>query len=557
MGAGCSSSSLSLSLHPTTHCSVTPHHTASANYLFKFKPTKFPFCKFGSGSKGLTLSCGRSTTQMATGRGLHGIDEDLVKEMVYDALVWSSLHGLVVGDRSVQRSGTVPGVGMVHAPISLLPTAFPESQWKLACEVAPIFNELVDRVSLDGKFLQESLSRTKKVDGFTSRLLDIHSRMLKINKKEDIRMGLHRSDYMLDEKTKLLLQIEMNTISTSFPGLGSLVSELHRNLVRDYGKHLGCDFNRVPTNATANKFSEALARAWLEYNNPRSVIMVIVQPEERNMYDQHWLSFNLKEIYPFRHFVSRSCYVTSFCNTHNITMIRKTLAEIDTEGEIQPDGTLLVGGQAVSVVYFRAGYAPTDYPSESEWRARLLMERSSAVKCPSISYHLTGTKKIQQELAKPNVLERFLDNKEDIAKLRQCFAGLWSLDDSEIVNKAIEKPHLFVMKPQREGGGNNIYGDEVRENLLRLQKSGKEENAAYILMQRIFPVVSATFLVRDGICHKDHAISELGIYGAYLRNKDKVIVNEKSGYLMRTKVSSSNEGGVAAGFAVLDSIYLT
>ncbi|CAN1843237.1 Glutathione synthetase, chloroplastic [Linum perenne] len=538
MGAGCSSSSLSLSLHPTTHCSVTPHHTASANYLFKFKPTKFPFCKFGSGSKGLTLSCGRSTTQMATGRGLHGIDEDLVKEMVYDALVWSSLHGLVVGDRSVQRSGTVPGVGMVHAPISLLPTAFPESQWKLACEVAPIFNELVDRVSLDGKFLQESLSRTKKVDGFTSRLLDIHSRMLKINKKEDIRMGLHRSDYMLDEKTKLLLQIEMNTISTSFPGLGSLVSELHRNLVRDYGKHLGCDFNRVPTNATANKFSEALARAWLEYNNPRSVIMVIVQPEERNMYDQHWLSFNLKEI-------------------HNITMIRKTLAEIDTEGEIQPDGTLLVGGQAVSVVYFRAGYAPTDYPSESEWRARLLMERSSAVKCPSISYHLTGTKKIQQELAKPNVLERFLDNKEDIAKLRQCFAGLWSLDDSEIVNKAIEKPHLFVMKPQREGGGNNIYGDEVRENLLRLQKSGKEENAAYILMQRIFPVVSATFLVRDGICHKDHAISELGIYGAYLRNKDKVIVNEKSGYLMRTKVSSSNEGGVAAGFAVLDSIYLT
>lgn len=40
------------------------------------------------------------------------------------------------------------------------------------------------------------------------------------------------------------------------------------------------------------------------------------------------------------------------------------------------------------------------------------------------------------------------------------------------------------------------------------------------------------------------------------RNKERVIVNEQSGYLMRTKVSSSNEGGVAAGFAVLDSIYL-
>lgn len=35
------------------------------------------------------------------------------------------------------------------------------------------------------------------------------------------------------------------------------------------------------------------------------------------------------------------------------------------------------------------------------------MEQSSAIKCPSISYHLAGTKKIQQELAKPDVLERY------------------------------------------------------------------------------------------------------------------------------------------------------
>jgi len=48
--------------------------------------------------------------------------------------------------------------------------------------------------------------------------------------------------------------------------------------------------------------------------------------------------------------------------------------------------------------------------------------------------------------------DRFLENKEEIAKLRKCFAGLWSLDDEEIVKTAIEKPELFVLKPQREGG---------------------------------------------------------------------------------------------------------
>ena len=35
---------------------------------------------------------------------IHGIDQELLKKMVYDALVWSSLHGLVVGDKSVKVS---------------------------------------------------------------------------------------------------------------------------------------------------------------------------------------------------------------------------------------------------------------------------------------------------------------------------------------------------------------------------------------------------------------------------------------------------------------------
>lgn len=65
---------------------------------------------------------------------------------------------------NLQRSGTVPGVGMVHAPFALMPKSFPESHWRQACEVAPIFNELIDRVSLDGKFLQDSLSRFFSID---------------------------------------------------------------------------------------------------------------------------------------------------------------------------------------------------------------------------------------------------------------------------------------------------------------------------------------------------------------------------------------------------------
>lgn len=65
------------------------------------------------------------------------------------------------------------------------------------------------------------------------------------------------------------------------------------------------------------------------------------------------------------------------------------------------DGTLRVkgGGIEVAVVYFRAGYAPRDYFGQAEWDARLKLERSTAIKSPSIAYHLAGTKKVQQVLA--------------------------------------------------------------------------------------------------------------------------------------------------------------
>ena len=59
----------------------------------------------------------------------------------------------------LQNSGKIPGVGLVHAPICLLPSPFSDAQFKQAIELAPLFNELIDAVSLDHVFLQETLSR--------------------------------------------------------------------------------------------------------------------------------------------------------------------------------------------------------------------------------------------------------------------------------------------------------------------------------------------------------------------------------------------------------------
>eukprot|EP01036_Dinobryon_divergens_P003500 gene3500-4616_t len=131
---------------------------------------------------------------------------------------------------------------------------------------------------------------------------------------------------------------------------------------------------------------------------------------------------------------------------HGIRVVFMTLAEIantsslsdDDSADLQicPDSTSVATGVGdgggggggneavwkVSVAYFRAGYAPTDYPTEREWEARTLIEMSSAVKCPSVGYQLAGTKKIQQVLTEPGQVERFLGEGQDSALLRQVFA---------------------------------------------------------------------------------------------------------------------------------------
>ena len=140
---------------------------------------------------------------------------------------------------------------------------------------------------------------------------------------------------------------------------------------------------------------------------------------------------------------------------------------------------------------------------------------------------------------------------EHAEEMRRVFAGLYSLDGEDAIKTvelALSNPAGFVLKPQREGGGNNLYSDELR---ARLEQGG--DLSEYILMQRILPPAHQTLTVREGDVKKIETLSELGIYGSYLRVGDEVVINKHGGHLLRTKAASSDEGGVAAGYAVLDS----
>lgn len=69
-----------------------------------------------------------------------------------------------------------------------------------------------------------------------------------------------------------------------------------------------------------------------------------------------------------------------------------------------------------------------------------------AIKCPSIHYHLAGTKKVQQALAKGGVVEMFLGDKHQIDAVKEIFTGLYSLDFDEFGDQAVQ---MALDSPER------------------------------------------------------------------------------------------------------------
>ena len=456
---------------------------------------------------------------------------------------WACCNGVVMANK-VKESDNLEAEyvtrDVAHAPFALMPYVFSETIFQRAMHLAPLFNQMVDKIARNEEWLVEHLKVAAEGDEFTSRLLEILKQTQTVEKRQMCYFGIHRSDYMLHERegetSESFLQVELNTIASSFAALSTKISLMYRSV---YGERYA-----VPINEALDGLVMGIHCAHHEYVNQtgsfQAVVLFLVQAKERNFADQRHVQHVLLERYKIESF-------------------RATFADVTMHAHVDGvSGMLLFKGMEVSLVYFRAGYSPDDYASQSDWSARTQIELSNCIKCPNIAYHLAGTKKVQQVLAIPGMLERFLDTNA-CSLLRSVFAGLYSLSSEDsidgdlttIIGKALAQPEAYVMKPQREGGGNNLYGQEMVHALMHMSP---KERSAYILMERIHAPVQQSCLVRNGLVMACPCICELGIYGVYIGyGSNDPVMNESAGFLLRVKPASSDEGGVNAGFSVLSS----
>lgn len=482
----------------------------------------------------LTTSASTSATTSTTN----------LNNLVAQASSWCTSFGILMGARELDNTRQPLGDLIVEpAPFSLFPTEFPQSSFETAYELGKPFNALVHNVcSQQDWLLDEAIVNAAQGDpDFTGRLVSLARDVEAKGRAQNLVLGLLRSDYMLHKPDGTgddtgILQVELNTIASSFGCLSSKISKMHKALHGDVDTNL-------PPNLADEGIAKGIATAYQEYQKqyPESkniAVVMVVQPGETNSIDQRDLEFVLKTKY-------------------GVPVVRKTLAELAQCQYRANNSELLLDGDSglvAGVVYYRAGYTPDDYPSDTEWKGRSIVEHSSAIKCPDVFYHLFGAKKVQQELTRPGILPKF---STEATLLESCFAKLYALDDDnyeDVINMALKDPHLFVLKPQREGGGNNLYDDDL---VRALRTMTKEERGAYIIMQKIQPPSTTGVLIRRGkIVYNGDVVCELGVFGITLRDyssSENIAMDEVVGHILRTKSVQTDEGGVAAGYAFLSS----
>ncbi|KAJ5931147.1 hypothetical protein N7466_006640 [Penicillium verhagenii] len=456
---------------------------------------------------------------------------------------------------------------------------FPRAQFQQALDIQKIYNKLYCAVAEDDEFIYNTIRDLLPIEPLAAALWGIYEAAKKAGSVQDTSVGIFRSDYMLHIDSNdfnsnnfndlpgsisntTLKQVELNSFSCAGATHANKVVDMHRYLTRCGAYNVGditFDIGSLPVNNNVESLVSCLALAHNTYGPPRSdralktAVLFIVQPTNFNIADERPIEYGLW---------NRDSPVPTYRLEFGPEVLQYTSLTETRELLFQPPWLESTHPVEISVVYLRAGYETREY-DQTGWEARLQLEKSTAIKCPSILGHITTFKKIQQALTKPGVLERFLEESE-VEVIRKTFVPVHPLDESEEGLHARDlagSPQTaknYVLKPSLEGGSHNIYGEDIPGFLASIPES---QWSSYILMEKIKPPVSSNLLMSPVGIDDGEVVSELGVLGTCLwkrthRGRCVMLHNSVGGWTFKTKHAEVNEMSVVKGYGCFDTPYL-
>lgn len=483
------------------------------------------------------------------------------QDVIDEASEWAIMHG--VAFRQADNSAR-------HCPFSIAPMAMQRSVFEHIRAVTPLLTKLIHHVSEDHDFLQSSFVDVAKADPFFGRLLalhqqahgDIEHRLTPARKP----LLIMRTDFM-DDREHGAKVIEFNGIAAGMAPFGQRATEFHAFLSNQwpavYQQYLENKHAHPADNLGLTQLAHGIAQAARkvkasfsiakpvanETTQQKPVLLMVIQENEDNVYDQHLLEIELQK--------------------HGIRTVRRTFEALSTQLSTGNEQRLLLQGVGpIDVVYLRSGYQFEDYYSAKRDEA-VCCHRLSQTRLFIEQHHVALNATFSQQLATSKTMQMLLT----MMPAEQYARWGLTLQQAQLIKSVLAemKPITpdtidwfnrqanaqdWVLKNQGEGGGHCVFGADIKAKLSKLTA---KEIDAWALMQRLYPHQREvpTIAVRDGQqTVVNDLVSEIGLFSVYYDGEPITKQDGYAGYLIRSKPASENEGGIHSGKGILDSLVL-
>ncbi|KAL3089280.1 hypothetical protein niasHS_007002 [Heterodera schachtii] len=475
-------------------------------------------------------------------------DPHILLEQSLDAKDWALSNGLV----KLQCYSIKDKVNCVtqFMPFALYPSPFPRTLFQQAVDVHQAMLLLYFRISSDYAFLKDAhrqvvnSERKSIIQSLIRRLDNLYNDGF----QQHVAMFCQRADYMASEDDNgqiVLKQVEVNTGAVGSFATSPRFSQLHRRMVANAG--LDASEAVTPVDQSDKMYAETLYHSWQKFGNDEAVILFIHgSPYSHLMLESRQIVHKLEEI-----------------TSKKVKSRFITLKEAFSRLKIDPiDKSLIFDDKyVVAVLVDRIGREISD----AELAVCVEFERSTAIKSRPMSFFVSHTKRMQQVLSTPGIVERFFTGpgEEGMAKaIRKVQIKGWPIGADEnieegIRQKAMENPQDYVLKANDCGPTGMSFNEDI---VKKLQSMAPAERDFYYLTEKLRPTTVKNHFVRPNAepMLNVNANPELGIFGCLVGNMNtgQVSFFSRIGHMMKSKMDNVDEGGVWRGNSVYDSPYL-